>query len=302
MFDTVRLLAMDIVLEKDKFEGIENLKTSTYLDNETGELTNVYVITNHAIPYIKYNSTHHRIEIEVSIPKLLFTNNIMMLNTKDIGTFFDTITHQLYELLGCNIDKSEWICKRVDVCWNFQVGAKVDDYIKQFSLLKFPYRDTLVYNHSESVVWENNSNRTTLYNKELEVKKNDKDRNLIAQAKGILRFETSPSYNDITSFSPRRLAFEVLTREFFIFITRKFSSQLADVMNKEEISLEWILNQEKVPQIERVLGHLWLKDLLGCRTKDLYSKKTYSDRRKLLSNLTPQTVSLPPLGFDYSIV
>jgi hypothetical protein len=302
MFDTVRLLAENIVLEKEKLLCLHKTEITTYLDRDTGEVTDVFKITDNDIPFIKYNSTHHHLEFEVSIPKLLFGNNIEMTRKEDIDTFFNTITRQLNNLLGCSIDKSEWVCKRVDVCWNFQVGGQVDDYIKQLSLIKFPYRDTITYNHSESVIWQNGSTRSTLYNKKKEVKKKGNTL-LLEKAKGILRFETSPSYYEMRDFSPRRLAGELLTKEFFIYITRKFSSQLADVICKEDISMSSLDHQDiSITDIEKALGFLSLKELAGCRLKELYSDSTFGKRKRLLTGLQLEKVKLQPLFFDYETI
>ncbi|HEY4430694.1 MAG TPA: hypothetical protein VGN87_06610 [Paenibacillus sp.] len=147
MFDTVRLKAESIVVDSNVLESHE-AKVTTFLDKNTGEITDVYTFACNQIPFVKYNTTSFVIEVELSIPNFLFGENVTLLTTQDVDAFFTLLSHQLRNVLRVDIDRSEWKVKRIDVCWNFITGNKVTDYLFQLSLMKYPRRDTITYNQT----------------------------------------------------------------------------------------------------------------------------------------------------------
>lgn len=196
MFDTVRLKAESIVIESIVLESLV-AKVTTYFDKNTEAVTDIYTLACNKIPFVKYNATTFVLEVELSIPNFLFGENITLITTKDIDAFFTMFTHQLRNELRVDIDHSEWKVKRIDVCWNFNVGSKVTDYLSQLSLMKYPRKDTVTYNQTETVIWQNNSSRIMFYDKEKERRRKDASSSTIEQARGILRMEGSPSDHEI---------------------------------------------------------------------------------------------------------
>ncbi|HZG81783.1 MAG TPA: hypothetical protein VEZ13_13525 [Brevibacillus sp.] len=300
MFDTVRLKAESIIIESIVLESLE-AKVTTYLDKNTGVFTDVYTFAFNNIPFVKYNSSTLVLEIELSIPKFLFDENITLLTMKDIDAFFTLLSHQLRNVLRVDIDRSEWKAKRIDVCWNFNVGNKVTDYLFQLSLMKYPRRDTVTYNQTETVVWQNNSGRIMFYDKEKERRRKNAHSNFIERAKGILRMEVSPSDHEIREYSVDKRANRLLTKEFFVFVTRKISPYLV-FKGTHELSIEWLQSLKSVQVAETIIGFTSLSKAFGDATlKQIYSQGTFNNRLKLLEQ-SPQTTALNPLEISYSAI
>ncbi|MDM5279894.1 ANTAR domain-containing protein [Paenibacillus silvae] len=300
MFDTVRLKAENILVESIVLETLE-AKVTTYLDKNSGAVTDVYTFTCNQIPFVKYNSTTFVLEVELSIPKFLFGENITLLTTKDVDAFFTLLSHQLRNVLRVDIDRSEWKVKRIDVCWNFNTGKKIRDYLFQLSLMKYPRRDTVTYNQTETVVWQNKSSRVMFYDKEKERRKKDAPSDVIERAKGLLRMEISPSDHEIREYSMDKRANHLLTKEFFVFVTRKISPHLV-FSGTHELTIEWLQSLKSVQEAETIIGFTSLSKAFGDATmKQIYSQGTFSNRLKLLEK-SPQATALSSLEISYSAI
>ncbi|MBV6715258.1 ANTAR domain-containing protein [Paenibacillus chitinolyticus] len=300
MFDTVRLKAENIVVESIVLETID-AKVTTYLDKNTGLITDVYTFACNQIPFVKYNSTTFVLEVELSIPKFIFSENIILLTTKDVEVFYTLLSHQLRNVLKVDIDRSEWKVKRIDVSWNFNVGNKVTDYLFQLSLMKYPRKDTVTYNQTETVIWQNNSSRIMFYDKEKERRRKDAPSSVIEQAKGILRMEVSPSEHEMREYSMDKRAKDLLTKEFFVYITRKISPHLV-FSGTQELTIEWLESLKSVQVAETIIGFTSLGRAFGYATmKHLYNQGTFSNRMKLLEK-SPQATILSPLEISYSAI
>jgi len=300
MFDTVKLKAENIVVNPHLLEAI-NSKVTTYLDRETGSITDVYAFSTQQIPYVRYTTNTLKLEVELSVPKFLYGENVTLLTMKDIDAFFTLLNRHLQMVLGVDIDKSEWKVKRVDVCWNFQTGNKVQDYLFKLSLMKFPRRNTIVYNQTESVIWSNNSSRVTFYDKEKECRDKNCTLQMIKRAKGILRMEITASEHELKSYNSDKRAVHLLTKEFFIFITRKFSPYLV-FRDNPVITMEWLLSLKNIQEAETVIGFNTLVNTFGLSPlKDFYSQGTLASRLKMMTK-TPASMDLPPLEIAYSAI
>lgn len=211
------------------------------------------------------------------------------------------LSHQLHNELRVDIDRSEWKVKRIDVCWNFNVGSKVTDYLSQLSFMKYPRKDTVTYNQTETVIWKNNSSRIMFYDKEKERRRKDAPSSAIQRAKGILRMEVSPSDHEMKDYSIDKRALHLLTKEFFVFITRKISPYLA-FSGTQELTMEWLESLNSVQVAETLIGFTSLGKAFGYATmKQLYSQGTFSNRMKLLEK-SPRTTILSPLEISYSAI
>ena len=119
------------------------------------------------------------LSLELSLPKLLFDNNYRMISSIDgtikIGNLLlRDIPH------APNLDLAEGILIRLDMCYNHQVGDKVDDYLKAMGHLDFPHRRTKVH-RQEGVEFRAKHKTLKFYNKERESR--------FPEAAGILRQE-----------------------------------------------------------------------------------------------------------------
>jgi hypothetical protein len=282
MFDTVKMKLVNIHIEKETFENIGNVKTTTYLDRETGVLNDRYMLEQEEIPYIVYYSNTKSLIIQLSIPKFLYGQNIRVINKKDINTFWERFEQKLKELLGIVVERSKWIVQRIDVCWNFKVGNKVSDYIKYLGTRKLPYKNTYCINQSETVIYKNKSSRIMFYDKQKECKVNKQPEDIISKAEGILRMEISPSYKNIQEIYSDRKAIDVLTVYFFKVVTQRVMEQISfneSGLNIVNLSYDWLLNQ-KINRVESVIGFNSINNFIGdTMTKEIYGS-TYYTRKK----------------------
>ncbi|WP_338779131.1 hypothetical protein [Metabacillus sp. FJAT-52054] len=305
MFDTVKMKLVNIHIEKEVFENIGNVKTTTYYDRETGVLNDRYMLEQDEIPYIVYYSNTKSLIIQLSIPKFLYGQNVHVINKSDINTFWERLEQKLKELFGIIVERSKWIVQRIDVCWNFKVGNKVSDYIKYLGTKKLPYKSTYCINQSETVIYKNKSSRIMFYDKQKECKVNKQPEDIISRAEGILRMEISPSYKNIQEIYADRKAIEVLTVYFFKIITQKVMEQISfneSGVNIMNLSYEWLSNQ-KINRVETVIGFNTINNYLGDTiTKEIYGS-TYYARKKWVEEIEFLKLNqLSDLVIDYKSI
>lgn len=121
------------------------------------------------------------LQIEFSIPKLIFGNNINMI--KDVRDLIPEINECLTHINGLpSLKVEDGQISRIDLCYNHQVGDTVPFFIKSLGALEFPYRKTIIYENTE-VAFKNDSGMSKFYDKYQE--SNDQ------KAFGILRQETT---------------------------------------------------------------------------------------------------------------
>ena len=162
---------------------------------------------------LEYASETKKLYVETSIPRFLFGNNVQMITEQELGIFFHRLNSYLREKFFA-YPRHDWRrCQvhRMDVCWNFHVGELVGDYIQAFSNIYLPRYTTRTYGGGETVEWSNKSKRMGFYDKEKEVRKRKRDKQVIEMAKGILRFEVNLKSYDLKQISPKKWAGELLT-------------------------------------------------------------------------------------------
>ncbi|OAS18907.1 hypothetical protein [Paenibacillus oryzisoli] len=303
MFDTIKLKANNIYIDDSVFEKlVDKVESITYLDRTTGEINVVYKLKDEKIPYLVYNSRSLILSLQLSIPKFLFGNNIQMVGQEDVANFFKKLRNHLYNLLHIDVDPSEWtITSRVDVCWNFQVGSNVSDYIMQLAKRRMPYKNTNVYNHNETVIFGNKSSRIMFYDKAKQCINDKESNDTIKQAEGILRLEVSPSDADIRKFSPKKRAVELLTREFFEHITKPILEGITFQNIDNELTLDWLKQQKSISNAETILGFRMISETFGeFVLKELYSPKTLQSRKHMIEQLQfPRANNLMELEIDF---
>lgn len=117
--------------------------------------------------------------LEMSLPKLLFSNNYQMIGSIDEAVeVANTLLSDVPNIP--KLDIGHGVLIRLDMCYNHQVGDTVDDYIKAMGNLDFPHRRTK-HHRFEGVEYRAKHKTTKFYNKEHESK--------AEEAFGILRQE-----------------------------------------------------------------------------------------------------------------
>jgi hypothetical protein len=141
--------------------------------------------------YPRDYSGHPMLTLECSLPKLIFDNNYQMLGSIDDTIKIANILLQDLPHVP-NLDLSEGILIRLDMCYNHQVGDAVDDYIRAIGNLDYPHRRTKHHRY-EGVEFRAKHKTTKFYNKEHE--------SGFIEAHGILRQEiTMIKGKDIQKF------------------------------------------------------------------------------------------------------
>jgi hypothetical protein len=124
---------------------------------------------------------HPLLTLELSLPKLIYSNNYRMLLTLD-GSI-KAGNKVLAQIPHAPIlDLAEGVLLRIDMCYNHQVGDAVDDYICAIGNLEYPHRRTK-YHRGEGVEFKTKHITTKFYNKQRETG--------MIEAAGILRQETT---------------------------------------------------------------------------------------------------------------
>lgn len=296
MFDKVDMTTFTFIegvaFERLKKDESVHVKQFINIDNETGEIHNTYIIYDKKIPYIKYNDRSKRLFISLSIPKLLYGNNVQEIDEKDIMSFFNIIHIRLIELLNISIDHDSWKISEVEVSKNFILDSQqqVTDYINKLSTIKLPRKTTIKYN-SESVYFKNKSQMMKFYNKYLELlKQKDIEHELLEKSKNILRFEVHAKGYLLREFSAERKAVELLTKEFFESV---ITEAIELINNRVPLATKNIItpiifdSKLTKAQIESSVAIMIFTNEWGQSTlKEVYSSSTLSRKQNYLFELS----------------
>ena len=301
MFDTVVIKARPIHLNSDVLLSMENCKSVTFLNKETGVLQTRYEIYDDQLPYIKYLDGSQTLLIQVSIPKLLYGNNVTLINQQDISIFFERVQERIHQLFSVSIPRTEWSIVRADICWNFQAGKDVGEYVRMLSKQKIAFKNTISYNQYQTVEFFNKSSRIIFYDKQRQMQKEKALPELVEQSKGILRLEIKPSNSDMKKFSPTKNAVQLLNKPFFNYMTAKVLSEIEYPSSVSKMNLSWIMeNKENISKIETLLGFQVLQNTFEeSALRQLYTPSTYANRKTLAKKMTiPNGNCLEPLAIN----
>lgn len=218
MFDTIKLKAKFIVIDPIILDNLQ-AKSSTFVDKSTGQLKTKYTIKDTCLPSIVYYEYSQTLTIEVSIPKFLYGNNVILIKDQDIPIFFQRLHERLYELLNIQMNIDDWKeTERIDICWNFQTMDNLSSYIKELNSIRLPSTKPSSHGLSETAIHSNKSKRIMFYNKQQECIDHKETQPIIDHAKGLLRMEIRPPLGLIIINSPSRQGpckFQTLYIRFF---------------------------------------------------------------------------------------
>jgi len=300
MFDTVKLKVRPVYIDSDTLNQL-NTKSFTSFSKETGALSTSYTIYDEQLPFIKYIESSQTLYVQVSIPKFLYGDNVSMLTEADISLFFNSLQARIEQLFHIQIPHYEWTVSRCDVCWNFQVGMDVSEYVKLLSKQQLAYKTTTTYNQDQTVEYWNKSSRIMFYDKHKEVTRAKEASDIIERSKGILRLEVRPSDSDMKKYASARKAVELLTKPFFDYMTDKVLGQIEYPSEASDIGLAWLMdNKENIPKIETMLGFQMLKSMFDESTlRQIYKPSTFALRKSMAKKMTiPKGNCLSPLAIN----
>ncbi|UKS27385.1 hypothetical protein LOZ80_00055 [Paenibacillus sp. HWE-109] len=106
MFDTITLKTY-IHIAHDLLHTYDN-QPITYYDHNTGFHKSIYKIHDKYIPYIVYREINQLLEFQISIPKFLYGNNVILLKESDIPLFFQRLYQRLHELFHIHVRTEDW--------------------------------------------------------------------------------------------------------------------------------------------------------------------------------------------------
>lgn len=283
MFDTVTLLAFDIDINPNQLDGITPF---TYIDNDSGNFISRFSFTKERISY-KYNLQKRILELQFSIPKMVYGTNTEMITEMDIDEFWIKLHNRLKNHLNINFQKEQWKVKRLDISYNFKVD-NVGTYINEINKKVISKRDKLAYNDNQTVIFKNKSSSICFYDKEKECIRQKEPQNIIEKAKGLLRLEIRPAYYHLREYSHNRKAVDLITKAFFTYIIEKFKiNELLKFQNElDDNEIQKALTVMKVADIEKVLGFNMLVEIIGEKTlleKCYYKDGTFRNRKELIN-------------------
>ncbi|GAV15282.1 hypothetical protein [Paenibacillus sp. NAIST15-1] len=300
MFDTVRLKVRPVAIDSGTLNQLTG-KAVTFLSKETGALNTSYTFHDKQIPYMKYIESSQTLHIQVSIPKFLYGDNVTILEEEDIPLFFDRLQERIQQLFYIHIPHFEWTVSRCDVCWNFQVGKNVGDYVRLLSKQQLAYKNTTMYNQDQTVKYWNKSSGIMFYDKHKQVTKAKESSDIIERAKGILRLEVNPSDSDMKKYAPTRKAIELIAKPFFNYMTDKVLGQIEYPAEASNIGLSWLMeNKGNISKIETMLGFQMLQHMFDESTlRQIYKPSTYAIRKSTAKKMTiPKGNCLSPLAIN----
>jgi hypothetical protein len=257
---------------------------------------------------LKYNQNTERMTVEVSIPKFLFGHNVQMVRSGDISRFFQRLNDYLRNKFYA-YPKHEpfyWKVQRMDVCWNFQVGAAVKDYIQAFSHIHISRYATCAYGGGETVVWQNRSKRMSFYDKQQEVKARKGLPKVVEQSQGILRFEANVTDKNLLKYSTNRWAGELIKESVAKDLLVKHLHRLGidnylKVSNRKEIATA-LIKKYGESKAWQLLGFIEYKLIFGDQSLNRPSKTTYDRRINELKSIGIEPMytnkELPPLNIN----
>lgn len=243
--------------------------------NHDEEIT---IYTDEVLPYIKYSPAWNRLIINCSIPKVIYKNNVKEINDIDIFNFFKIIESKIEELFNKTVHKDEWQLYRLDLCKNFKLenARQLNQQIHQLAKVKLARKDTVLRNN-ETVEYTNKSMKIHFYDKEKQlIKTRIKDKDLLEQAKDILRFEVQLKKDGLKQYSKERKAVDLLTQDFY---KQVMNEQLELINNKlkQLDTTENLLSEElfsaglTISKIEKVYAFLTFLDEFG----ESFVRRTY---------------------------
>ena len=152
------------------------IKYETWLRFTKGSIHVIYY------PQDRNNRPEPLLLYGMSLPKLVYGNNIHMIHTPS------SAIEKAHQIIGQyayipRVDLNQGILYRMDLCYNFQVGEYVPEWIRQLYKLEYPRRKTKPYYPSQGVQYYSRKASLSFYGKEAETRDSD--------AHGILRMEAS---------------------------------------------------------------------------------------------------------------
>ena len=183
MIDTVKII-IPFGDEKKKFNKLFNKKhfenegwIKIFRNNDTGE-----EVTD--LEYIKANMPSYHsyliivnlgwgMQVEVSIPKLVyFTNALMVYDFTSAFIYLRETIQKVFEGDDVEIAKiDEWRIERLDICWNWKFESEkvVQNFLDEMKRLEFPYKKKQLY--ETGILFKTQSCPVEFYLKHEEFKK-----------------------------------------------------------------------------------------------------------------------------------
>jgi len=174
---------IDTVLLSSNQELKRNPGTFTEIEAKVpGEGIKRKWIRNDLPARFTYYPDQKKLFLECSLPKILFNNNYSMIHLEDLQEISQIIQDLIQEELKIQVeDLSSWKVHKMDLCFNFQVGELVKDYLRYFQKIFLPYAGASIVFQDETVTWKSKSKGLKFYDKMRESKD--------PGAEGILRME-----------------------------------------------------------------------------------------------------------------
>lgn len=153
------------------------------------------------------------LKIEFSVAKLLGLSPLVNVTAAEVQRALDKATEFVQRVFGAALpDVREWLCQRVDYCWNWEVGRYLAAYMSVLDKLRLKACSRHPFEATGGVVWKSKSMKgrwVKFYNK-------SKESGQTSSSGDVLRFEVS-NYSKATVYMakqwfglPRRVVGEMV--------------------------------------------------------------------------------------------
>jgi len=306
VFDTVRLSKDIGFVRPEALAQRGGWRWQSSKSLSSGEVTDKFYLNassdeGQTLPRLTWFASSGYLVCEVSLPKLLFGQNVSLVYEAQLAEAFEMLSQFVRDKTGVAGNVASWNVSRVDYCYAWQVGDLLPSYLEAVSRLSLSRHNRRCVN-GDSVAWLCKSNRIQFYSKFEECK--------LPIAEGVLRFEVrcnNTRYVAAKVLKTERTAEALLTntnaqRVLSYWLKRLGMHEERPILSREGLMME-MLAQFGVSGFERHYGFLALHDLGGTRlaARRAYSRSTHYRRRKRLADAgfltwhTNQGRVLPPL-------
>lgn len=260
MVDTIKF---DIPL-KLTMKDLREIKWTSMTERESnGKVKCFYNIKENEFigePFISYTfdkdeRTKCWLRVEVSLPKFRHGTNFYELNDDEMKWTLNMLKVYLCKKLKISLNRlpgvDSWTIKKMHVCKNFNVGSNMQVYLSNASKKVLQKRKNTSYKASgkdkiQSVVWKAKSTAEKVYDKQAEIKENEKNHDdfkaLIPKSIGCLRYESELSRSDLRILHAKNNTSQILSSAVIKPLLNKNLKRLNLNFNIQSTELKLVLN------------------------------------------------------------
>jgi len=196
VFDTIRVGFNEVDLDPEKLMRKGWVRAEYEQRDAEGvpKLTDGYSLRREKLSphFLSWSPGNGRLKLETSFPKMLYGNNVMLIQPGDVERGLHRLSEIVSDVTGQAVDawESGEVQGRVDFVFAYDTSwdgrGHVGDYLDAFKSLELPRHYTQNVAKDATLYWRNGARVIRMYDKFRESRE--------AQAKNILRFEVQENH------------------------------------------------------------------------------------------------------------